>query len=250
MLKVIVETNGPVNIQLKVRDPERPNTFYMDRYKTVNGIETFYIRMPQSPILTQIRVINMDRKNDEGFRIVKTKDGHDLEPLPLKTRMSLLDFKDKVKASFIKFAQELSDRAGYLSPGLYYSQDSKFQVEFLPTIVDNGTELNTPARIDATTGQVQVSKKQFEKFTIPGRFAILLHEFCHVFAGGGIKDDIEADFHAVQIYLALGYPRIEILNVFGDVFLGADNDLNRKRFDMLKKYVENFDNNINEIKYN
>jgi hypothetical protein len=250
MLKVIVETRQPVDIRVQVRDPERPKTFYMDRYKTVTGVETFYIRMPKSPQLTQIRIINKERNNDEGFRIVKTKDGNDLEPLPLKTKMSLFDFKDKLKASFIKFAEQISDRAGYLSPGLYYSEDSKFQIEFLPTIVDNGRELNTPARINSTTGQIQVSKKQFEMFTIPGRFAILLHEFCHVFAGGGIKDDIEADFHAAQIYLALGYPRIELLNVFGTVFLGADNDLNRKRFDNLRKYVENFDNNINEVKYN
>jgi len=202
--------------------------------------------MPKSPQVALVNVINNKTKKDDGFELVKK------EALPLKTNMALIDFKDVNIASFINFSQKFSERAGYLSTGEYLSDDAKYKITYNGVITNQlaTKELNTPARINATTGRVEVSKKQFEKYTIPGRFAILLHEFCHVFANKNVSDEIEADFHAAQIYLALGYPRIELLNVFGRVFLHADNEMNRKRFDLLKKYIMSFDSNVvGTVKY-
>ena len=250
MLKVTVTTKKPTPVRVQVKDPDRPMTYYMDRYNTINGTDSFYIRLPHSPKVTAIRVVNDSTKDDQGFTIVE-KDGQPYEKMPLSTKMDLKEFSDPNMASFINFAEKFSERAGYTSVGVYLSDDSKYRIEYNQKIIskDTGTELNTPARINSVSGKVEVSKEAFTKYTVAGRFAILLHEFSHVFANKDVKDEMEADFHAAQIYLAMGYPRIELLNVFGKVFLGADTELNRKRFDLLKKYVLNFDDNIYNVKY-
>jgi hypothetical protein len=250
MLKITIETKKPTPIRIMAKDPDRPLTFYMDRYNTINGRDCFYVRLPKSPDVVAIRIVNDNSKDDQGFKIVE-KDGLPYEKLPLTTKMDLKAFSDPNMASFINFAEKFSERAGYTGVGRYLSDDSKYEIEYNQKIVDksSGTELNTPARINSVTGKVEVSKDAFTKYTISGRFAILLHEFSHVFANKNVKDEMEADFHAAQIYLALGYPRIELLNVFGKVFLGADTELNRRRFDLLKKYVLNFDDNIYSVKY-
>jgi hypothetical protein len=245
-LKIKVRTSSPTAIRIQAKDAERPSTHYINRFNTIKGEDAFYIRLPKSPNTILIRLLNNKTRDDEGFTYL----GY--EVLPLDTKMSLSDFENRDTASFIKFAEEFADRAGYLSTGKYLSSDGKFNIDYLPTIMsggENGKELNTPARISAKTGKVEVSKKQFVKFTVAGRFAILLHEFSHVFANKNVKDEVEADFHAAQIYLALGYPRIELLNIFGSIFMGADTDGNRKRFDMLKKYVLEFDSNVQKVAY-
>jgi hypothetical protein len=245
-LKVTVKTDSPVPIRFQAKDAEKPNTHFINRYNIINGEDSFYLRLPISPKIIVMRLINDQTKNDSGFKFLGYK------ALPLDTKMDLSDFNNRAIASFIKFSEEFSNRAGYLSTGKYLSPDGRFNINYLPTITsggERGTELNTPARIDANTGRVEVSKKQFTKFTVAGRFAILLHEFSHVFANKNMKDEIEADFHAAQIYLALGYPRIELLNVFGKVFMGADTEINRRRFDILKKYVMDFDKNVETVRY-
>jgi hypothetical protein len=246
MLKLTIKVNQTTPIKIMVKDADRPNTYYMNRWYPVTGVEDLYIRLPKSPQVTIVNITNDKTKNDTGFVLVKK------EALPLKTSMSLIDFKDRNIASFINFAQKFAERAGYLSTGEYLSDDAKYKIIYNGVITNQlaTRELNTPARINAESGRVEVSKKQFQGYTVPGRFAILLHEFCHVFANKDVTDEIEADLHASQIYLALGYPRIELLNVFGRVFLRADTDLNRKRFDLLKKYIINFDANIQSVKYN
>lgn len=245
MLKVTVQTLKPTVVRIIVKDSERPNTYYLNRFNEISGTDSFYVRMPESPQRTVIKLINDKTGKDDGFKLLKT------EALPLKTAMDIVDFKDDNIKSFIKFAKSFASRAGYISPGIYLSDDGKFQITYNAAIMNKSglKELNTPARINSVSGKVEVSQRQFINYTVAGRFAILLHEFSHVFANKDVKDEIEADFHAAQIYLALGYPRIELLNVFGKVFFGADTDMNRKRFDIMTKYVMSFDNNISKVKY-
>jgi hypothetical protein len=229
-------------VYLKAYDASRKNTSYIDRYHKFKGNQNFLIRLPQSPDLLTIEISS---KSGDRIQLIKK------DVTPLQTQMDAWDFKNKDIAAFVIFCQKFSDVAGYISPGKYKDDTGKYEITYLQTITSaqTGKELNTPARINAGSGIVQVSARIFRKYTIPGRVAILLHEFCHVFANGDMHSEIEADFHAAQIYCALGYPRVELLQVFADVFYGADTDLNRLRLNKLQQFVDNFDNHITSVKY-
>lgn len=51
----------------------------------------------------------------------------------------------------------------------------------------------------------------------------------------------EADINAMKIYLQLGYPISDALSTFCSVF--KDNEASKKRYEILKKYIEEFDKN-------
>ena len=232
----------PPKVRIIVQDWNKQNTKYTDRWNTIKGTETFHIRLPMSPKIARITIISM---NKAPFKLIKKSKA------PLQTQMTAFDFGDPTISKFVIFSQEFACKCGYLSPGVYFNDSGDYEIDYLPTIKDQlKQELNTPARINALYGNVQVSKKIFDQYTIPGRFAILLHEFCHVFANDNMRDEIEADYHAAQIYLALGYPRVELLQVFAKVFLRADNDLNRTRFSKLNEFIMNFNEHVTAIKYN
>jgi hypothetical protein len=241
VLSLDIQSEKESKVRIIAYDASRRNTKYMDRYNVFKGTNNFIIRLPQSPELLTIQITG----SGNPLKIV----GKDVKPL--QTQMDAWDFENKHIAKFVMFSQQFSDRAGYLSVGKYLDDSGTYEISYLTEIKSDqtGKPLNTPARINSTLGTVQVSKGIFEKYTIPGRVAILLHEFCHVFANNDVHSEIEADFHAAQIYCALGYPRIEILNVFANVFYGADNDLNRLRLAKLMEFVDNFDKRVTTVKY-
>jgi len=53
-----ISTYSPQRIRIKVSDAIKPNTYYHNRYKTVNGEATFYLRMPQSPRIALFEITN------------------------------------------------------------------------------------------------------------------------------------------------------------------------------------------------
>ena len=95
----------------------------------------------------------------------------------------LLIFKIKALSILQIFAQRFCFNSPYLETGKSYQSDNgEFMIEYLPQIVNqDGKVLTTPARISKVTGRIQVSKKQFDDYTVPMRFAILCHEFSHFY---------------------------------------------------------------------
>ena len=67
------------------------------------------------------------------------------------------------------------------------------------------------------------------------RMAILLHEFAHYYLNDNMEDEIEADRNGLEIYMALGYPRIDAYNVFLDVFENSPSELNMDRYKALNQ---------------
>jgi hypothetical protein len=117
-------------------------------------------------------------------------------------------------------------------------------IEYLPTIVNkDGRELTTPARISKVTGRIQVSKKQFDDYTVPMRFAILCHEFSHFYVNEDMDNESEADINGLLIYLGLGYPRIEAFQAFLEVFKDSPSQQNKKRYDRINNFIRNFEKN-------
>jgi len=153
--------------------------------------------------------------------------------------------------SFIKFAQEFAENASVLSAGdtiphIYRSDDGKFNFDYYIKIRDRktGKYVNTPARIGHLTGIIEISKKDFLKYSIPMRMIILLHEYSHKYLNPKINREISyetgADINALLIYFSLGYSEMEAHQAFLYVFRGANNDENLKRYLIIKDFINKY----------
>ena len=241
-LIIKVLTQEPTKIRIKVIDDSQQDTSFTDRYKTVDGESIFYVRMPVSPKNALVYIYNEDKGNlmqgqDDTFEVESITKG------ALEKKLDIIDFSNADVKSFVNFATRFSYNAGSLPSGTYVSDDRRFVIKYLPTIEDNGKEQSTPARIDITNGNIEISKKQFVKFTVPNRMAILLHEFSHVYLNDNVDDEVEADLNSLLIYLGLGYPRIDAFEVFAKTFMNAPSEQNKDRYNKIKNFIDNFENN-------
>jgi hypothetical protein len=234
----------PCRIRIKVFDAEHPLTIFTDRYKTVAGMETFYIRMPLSSKNAVIAIYNeangnLSSKEDTSFSVLK------IDKIPLEKRTDVADIRDIKVKSFVDFAQRFAFNASYMEANKsYQSMDGKYLIEYLPEIISSKTKkpLKTPARISNINGRIQVSKKAFNNYTVPMRMMILLHEFSHFYLNKDKHNEMEADLNGLLIYLSLGYPRIEAHQAFLEVFIGTPSTQNKERFDLIETFIMDFEN--------
>lgn len=232
------ENGKPRRVGIVVKDADRKNTVYTKRWSTIVGKKEFMVNMPQSPKVAEIHIFNLSKdKNHEGIKLLEK------EVISVKTNIDVIGLEDKKVVEFLKFAQDFSDKAGIISAGIYLSDEGNFVLKYSDVIrsATNGDRISTPARINIVTGQIEVSKEIFDRYTVAGRMGILLHEFSHVYQNKKSSDEVEADLNAARIYLGLGYPRIELINVFANVFYKADTDGNRNRIKQMRDYIIKFD---------
>ena len=231
MIEVV--TNGPQKIQIVVKDINKPNTDYTNRYATIDGKQRFFVRMPLSPYEALISVYNKANGNlkkgqDASFKVVK------IDARPLERKMDCVDWSNPKIRDFANFAQQFSDNAGILSAGkfpngsTYISDEGNFRIDYFD---------------DIRTKRGLVSKAHYKKFTVPMRMAILLHEFSHFYLNENMEDETEADLNGLLIYLALGYPRIEAYQSFLTTFKDTPTPQNKERFDILNQFITNFERN-------
>ncbi len=248
-LMIEVITNGPQKIEVIVKDINKPNTLYTNRWSTINGKQAFFVRMPLSPYEALISVYNKENGNlaqgeDPTFKIIK------VDAQPLKRKMDCVDWDNPKIRDFVNFAQQFSNNAGILSAGkfpngsTYISDEGNFRIDYFDDIRSKGgMVIQTPARISQSKGIIQVSKAHFKDFTVPMRMAILLHEFAHFYLNKNMEDETEADLNGLLIYLALGYPRIEAYQSFLTTFKDTPTQENKERFDILNQFITNFERN-------
>ena len=243
-LEIVVESRKKVKLWIKVADAERKNTFYTKRFSNVRGRKSFFVKMPQAPMLADVIVYNdlhgID-ENDRTFRVIK------ITPKPLNQKPISASKKTK---SFIRFAQEFSDEAGYIDAShkgnLYRSNNGKFRIIYFDNIrSQSGKIISTPARISQVSGKIEVSAKQFTNYTIPMRMAILLHEYSHFNLNKEPSNEEEADKNGLELYLALGYPTIDAYNVFLNVFKRSPSIQNKDRYERLDNFIKNSKNSKN-----
>ena len=238
-LKLVLKTPFKEKLWIKVKDAERPNTYYTIRYGFVEGQKEFVVLMPQAPRIAEICVFNDSNgtiRNDTSFSIE--------EIIVTTYKINTNQFSKKTQA-FVKFAQEFSDECGYLSASksgdIYTSNNKRYRIDYFDEIRNsNGVVVHTPARISQVNGRIEVSAKQFREFTIPMRMAILLHEYSHYYLNKNPSNEQEADKNGLSVYLKLGYPKIDIYNVFLNVFKKAPSMVNKERFDKLNSFVKNY----------
>jgi hypothetical protein len=238
-LKIVLQTPYKEKLWIKVADADRPKTYYTIRYGFVNNKTEFVVLMPQSPIRAIVTIFNDSNGNipqDTSFELLELKAIPYVLPKP--------KFSKKTE-SFVKFAQEFSDECGYLSASkrgdIYTSNNGKFRIDYLDAIRNQrGITIHTPARISQLNGRIEVSAEQFREFTIPMRMAILCHEYSHYYVNKNPSNEVEADLNGLSIYLKLGYPKIDIYNVFLNVFKKSPSMQNKERFDKLNAFVKNY----------
>jgi hypothetical protein len=242
-LVVKVKTPQSERIHLIVRDEDMRNTVFTDRWKTVEGEVTFFVRMPVSGKNALVEVFNERTgrmvDNDTTFEVIEIK------KIPLEKKLDAFDLSNPELKSFINFSTKFCFNAGQICSGTYKSSDGRFTIEYLPTILSNrtGKELETPARISKQSGRIQVSQKKFIPDTVPMRMAILLHEYSHYYVNKDINDETEADLNGLLIYLGLGYPRFEAHEAFLKTFISTPTELNKERYDKIKAFIEDFEKN-------
>ncbi len=243
-LRVGVKTDSPQKIRLIVRDADLKNTEFTNRWKTVNGEVHFYVRMPITGEKAIVEVFNermglSAKISDSSFTVTG------IEKMPLEKKMDVVDFSNPMVKSFVKFVQRFCFNAGVLESGTYKSRDGKFTIEYMPVLIskNTGKPVATPARISQNTGTIQVAQGKFVGMTVPMRIVILLHEFSHYYVNDEIRNETEADLNALLIYLGLGYPRIEAFEAFLSVFIASDTEQNKRRYDKINKFIEDFEKN-------
>jgi hypothetical protein len=244
-----IQTSFPTKMYVKVSDAEKPNTIFTNRHCKVNAKEGIFVRMPIAPKKAKIEILSeseLSGGQDKSYKVL------DAKVLPLKRKLTSFNHANPTIQKFVKFAEQFSAKAGYISAkgSIYTSDDGKFRIDYLDDILDEaGNPIKTPARISRSEGIIEVSKLKFEKYTIPMRMAILLHEFSHFYLNTDMANETEADLNGLIIYLGLGYPRIDAYNVFTQVFSTSANEMNVNRMKIIDDFIRNFEEKYIDMNY-
>ena len=224
-LDLKVHTDEPRELVFIGFDPTHDNTEYFHRERNrVVGEDRLVFHLPQSPRRLHILIFdraNSQKANPGTFRISS------INVHPLRTKRNEIDPRDR---NNVRFIERFARTAGHTGTGMRRNLSGNLIIDYLPVIkMKNGQVNPTPARIHKMKNYIQVSKKHFNKMTIPQRVAILLHEYSHNFKNNQQDNEQEADYQAMKIYTKLGYPDIEAIDAFGRIFGDSDTNMDRIR---------------------
>ncbi len=268
VLAVTIQAVSKIELSMKLSDSDIWYGNYINRNIILSGEKTFYIRMPESPLIGILKIENVHSHNDAGFKVVK------LKVLPLDPHPEFYDSKDPMIKSFMTFIQGWAKRAKYLAAGnkvqvipnsffdektntwqpgyftlpkTYYSNDKRFRIDYVFECVNRvtGQVSTTPMRISEDRGIIEAAQKHVKPASIPEIIAWSTHEFSHFFKNVNSSDEEEADWNGAKIFLGYGYSVADLLEGFRAVFEKRDNPQNRARWEKFVKMAMDFD-----LKYN
>lgn len=241
-LVILVKTTGSKSFRVWAEDLGMANSKYADRQIKVDGERKIFFSFPVSPKKLFIGCCNIENVNDKDFEVT-------LIQAPLRPYNIWLDNDTR---EFLELAVPFSQVCGFegAEPNgrIFTTDDRKFNIKFFPIIRDHasGKKMNTPARIGHQSGNIEVAKVKFDKYTVAMRMAILLHEFSHVYKNPKIdleiSDETGADINALYIYLGLGFSKIDAICVYANVFLKAQTKGNVERMRKIMDYIAKFEN--------
>lgn len=246
-LHITIKTNGKKMMRCVASDFDistgttKSNSKYADRTIEVDGERTIFFSFPVSPKNILIGVSNIADKSDRGFTV-------SIEEKPLREFEIWLDSDSR---EFLNLAIDFSQRCGFESAAnsgrLWQTADERFKIKYFPVIRDymSGQAMSTPARIGHTSGIIETSQMKFDKYTIPMRMMILLHEFSHKYMNPKINlpisNEFGADINGLYIYLGCGFSKVDAIYVFVNVFLKAQTPQNLARMRNIMEYIEKFE---------
>jgi len=237
-LVIPIETASEHKIGIRVKSVEHRNTLFVDRYKTIFGATEIEVGMPVAPEKVIVEVYNQTLGGvlamRGGYRVGK------IIQKPLQDLPQCINYSNPKIRTAIPFFTQFSAISGYSDAGgkVYYDKSFEYVIKYLDRIPEAP---ETPARIHADKGFIEVSAEYFRNYTIPMRMAVLLHEFSHYWLNRNIDSEVEADLNGLALYLSLGYPRISAFNSFTRVFMNAPTKQNRERMEIIKTFISNFD---------
>lgn len=242
-LRIKVKTFVKCTLRLIVYDENQVNTVFTNRFKTFDGNGELYVRMPLAPKVAVVTIFNQATGNrpkdqESDFEVVEIK------KMGLERRLDVADISNPKIRSFVEFAQRFCYNAGVLPVNrMYRSDDGQFEMNYLPVIINSrtGLEYPTPARISKHTGIIDINQKRIVPLTVPGRMAVICHEFAHLHMNKNMYNEKEADLNGLLIYLGLGFPRIEACEVFLKTFYTAATDANLDRYKSIERFINEFE---------
>jgi len=243
-LKVSVSTAAEMLVWIVVIDSERPEITLTNRNIIVEKDFTFFVRMPLTRNKVDVLIFN-EQQTSDGITL------NEIKKLSLEKRLNVIDFDKYKLKDFIRFIQNFAYNAPYLRlsdindpKDFYRSQGKNFFIKYLDVICDydTGQPLTTPARIDQNSGLIELSKFYIKDYTVPEIAGTLLHEYSHPWANSDPNSEKEADLNGLIIYLGLGYPRIEAINVWTRILDDNPTEENMQRKDLIIQFINDFEN--------
>ena len=227
----------PVSLRITVFDSITKRIYAQRRLKLTKSLDLL-IKMPIAPDELTARIVAENQTPvQKGFILERIEVKADTKcPLELTEN----------DGKFIAFAKWFATELPRLEAGekgtIYQSEG--FSILYLDSLKDGGTELTTPARIDRSSGMIEVSKKAVADYTVPMLIIMLLHEYGHKWKnpefGKEVANELTADIIAVHIALNLGFDYTEVENCYRAVFAKKDTDLNRKRMKAISEFIRLF----------
>lgn len=231
-------------VRIKVSDADKINTYLTNRFAMIPAgvTETYYVQMPLAPKTAIVEIFDQSDVNANSFDAEYTRKKMKMVGLRRHTYKS-----DANVDRYVKLAQSFCYNAGWLAANNDYhdtKKNWKYTIRYLPILQEEegGGESTTPARVNKYTGVQEVSKRKYIDLTVPERLVINLHEYAHLNLNEDQYNELEADLNALSIYLGLGYPRFEALEVFNTTFYNAPTDENIDRYKAIESYIMNYDN--------
>lgn len=211
MISFSIRAQRPCTLGMIAYDPLRPRTDYLRRkipFTAKTLTREIELPLPVSPRLLKVALSDLHHPHRPAF----TLEGITAKPLPQAEVWASPE-----RHSFMDFAIDFAQKAGYVQPGFYPSPDHNFLIQYLPAITDReGNELLTPARIHRQMPRIQLSARLIRRLSIPVRVAILSHEGCHWFLN--TRSEKQADLCGIKYYLDYGFPTIEAIYAATKVF--------------------------------
>jgi hypothetical protein len=240
-LAISIRCKGNRKFRVYAEDTGKQNSKYADRDIKVKGARTIFFSLPVTPKTLTICCFDMGDPRRQDFEVIIVE----------KPLVTYNVWFGKETLDFLKLAIHFSQVCGFESAGkqgrIFQTADEYFKIKYYPVIIDfkTGRAMNTPARIGHTTGNIDISKIKFDKYTLAMRMIILLHEFSHVYKnpkiGLKIENEIGADINALYIYLGLGFSKVDALYVYANIFLKAQTKGNIERMRRITDYITRFE---------
>jgi hypothetical protein len=201
----------------------KTKTLFFSRKKRVNGVENLVFPLPISPKTLEMTIVGKCKVSELT-----------LKPLE-EPKISL----SPQEHAFIKHIFEFCKRFKTLDTGVFTDDMGRFPIVLSNEIRNRDTKavMNTPARVSRKTGQIEVSRAKFEKYSLPMQIFILLHERSHYVLQ--TSSELECDLQALQWYLGFGFSQTEAIYANTKIFSGANPEHN-DRAEQLLDYILNY----------
>lgn len=137
----------------------------------------------------------------------------------------------------IEWLKKFALDASYLPDGKYYSPQGAIWINYMPEIIDeNGIVLDTPARVNHDTGEMQINSTKYKTYTVPERMYVNVHEYSHW--ANDNTDETFCDLESLRINLGLGFPKTEAIYAFTGIL--SETHENKRRVKQIVNYIHNY----------